>query len=99
MDRQPPDILPAHIEETLAAIARLHEQHRRGATAVQRAVEGATAFVGRPRFAGLVALLIGVWIALNLALTAGRLGALDPPPFNAMQAVAEIVALMISILF
>lgn len=90
-------ILPSHIEATVAAIARLHEQHRQGATSVQRTVDAATRFVGRPRFAGLVALLMVVWVSANAWLLALRLPPLDPPPFNALQGVCEIAALFIAI--
>ena len=46
-------VLPAHIEETIQSIARLHAQHHQNATSFQRVVDRITAFVGRPRFIGI----------------------------------------------
>jgi uncharacterized membrane protein len=89
--------LPAHIEEAVQAIARLHSAHRQGASPVQRAVDGLTATFGRPRAAGALAVLAAGWIALNLALTAGGRPALDPPPFMLLQTTAGLTALFVTI--
>ena len=43
-------ILPAHIEDTIQAIARLHAEHRQEAGTLQRLVERLTAWIGRPQF-------------------------------------------------
>jgi len=60
MNAQPP-ILPAHLEETIGSITRLHAEHHQNATPLQRAVDRVTALVGRPRFLGVLS-----WISLNL---------------------------------
>ena len=75
-------ILPAHIEETVQAIARLHAQHRQGATRVQRLVEGLTRGVGRPSAAGVLALAAAGWIGVNLALQLDGRPAPDPLPLT-----------------
>jgi len=43
-------ILPAHIDETVQAIARLHAEHYQQSTPLQRIVDRMTALVGRPNF-------------------------------------------------
>ena len=45
----PPPLLPAHIEETIRSIARLHAEHHQSTTPLQRAVDRITALLGRPR--------------------------------------------------
>lgn len=74
--------MPAYIEETIARIARLHARHRQGAAPIQRGVEAATRFVGRPRFAGLAAVAMALWAGAHAALrgarSAGRLPSPDP---------------------
>jgi len=60
-----PIILPAHIENTVQAIARLHAAHRARATPLQRLVERATARAGRPAFVALLTVLVVAWMALN----------------------------------
>jgi uncharacterized membrane protein len=91
------DPLPAHIEQTLAAIARLHDRHHRSASPLQRAVEAVTALVGRAVFAGALVAVMLVWIGANLILAARGAKPFDPPPFEALQAVAEFLALFLAV--
>jgi uncharacterized membrane protein len=93
----PAPILPDHIEQTIQAIARLHVQHRRGATRLQRTVDGLTRFFGRPRFAGLLALFILGWIAFNSLSPGGSRAAFDPWPFSALQGLGTMVALFMTV--
>ncbi len=92
-----PPSLPAHIEETRAAIGRLHEQHRQGATPLQKAVAGVAGFIGRPRFAGLIAVLIVVWVAANLAARTFGVRPLDRPPFGWLQIALAVLALFVTV--
>jgi hypothetical protein len=41
-DPNAPPMLPAHIEETICSIARLHAEHHQNATPLQRAVDRIT---------------------------------------------------------
>lgn len=58
-------ILPAHIEDTVQAIAKLHAEHYRQVTPLQRTIEQMTARAGRPRFVAIVTVLMLGWVALN----------------------------------
>ena len=62
----PLPLLPAHIEETIRSIARLHAEHHQNATPLQRAVDRITALLGRPRFIGVLTVIAAGWISLNL---------------------------------
>ena len=90
-------LMPAHIEQTLQAIARLHLEHHRGATPWQRTVDRLTRFFGRPRFAAMLMAFMAAWLALNLALMATRGRTFDPPPFSALQGLATAVALFMTV--
>ena len=90
--------LPPHIDETVKAITRLHAEHRRRATPLQRAVEQMTAQMGRPRFVGLLTVGIVLWIGANLALLALHRPPFDPPPFPWLLAIGELVALYLTVL-
>jgi uncharacterized membrane protein len=90
-------ILPAHIEQTIASIGRLHERHQRGATSLQRGVEAATAVFGRARFAGLLAVVLALWMGSNLILPALGFAAFDPPPFSALQGVTQFLAVFLTV--
>jgi uncharacterized membrane protein len=91
-------ILPAHIEETIRAIAELQARHDRQATPVERAIENLTAAVARPRFLLLFTSALGLWIAGNEAV--GRLGlrALDPAPYYWLQGAVGLLALYVTII-
>ena len=105
-DRAPPatsadddgaDVLPSHIEAALAAIAKLHDTHRRGASPVHRAVEGLTLFVARPWFAGIIASVVVVWTGANSLAPAFALTPIDPWPFNGLEGIAGVTALFMTV--
>src|ERR1700731_3718548 len=90
----PLPLLPAHIEETIRSIARLHAEHHQNATPLQRAVDRITALLGRPRFIGVLTALAVGWISLNLLAAALGYRPIDPPPFSGLGgAVSLVVAL------
>jgi uncharacterized membrane protein len=90
-------ILPAHIDDTVQAIARLHIDHRRGSTGLQRTVERLTRFFSRPRAAGLLAAGVALWICVNLGLTIAGVAPFDPAPFSGLQSVAGVGALFMTV--
>src|ERR1019366_7947284 len=63
-------LLPAHIEETIRSIARLHARHYQNATPLQRVVDRTTALLGRPRSIGVLTVIAAGWISLNLLAAA-----------------------------
>ncbi len=91
-------ILPIHIEETIRSIAELHAEHHRGATPIQRIVERLTAFVGRPRFIGLLTIASVLWISLNGVAPLFGLAPFDPPPFPWFDGAVSLAALYIALL-
>lgn len=90
--------LPAHVEETIQAINRLHAAHDAGISPLQRVVERLTKRAGRPAFVALLTLLVTSWIALNLGLIAAGRPPLDAPPFFWLQGVVTLTALYMAIL-
>ena len=90
-------ILPAHIEETVKAIAELHAQHHRRATPTQRVVDRSVRTLSRPHFVGVLTAIILGWVGLNVALSAyGR--AFDLFPFPLLQDAGSALALYLTIL-
>ena len=90
--------LPPHIDETVKAIAKLHADHRRQATPLQRVVEEMTAHMGRPRFVGLLTAGIVLWIVANAAMRALHRTPFDSPPYPWLVALGELVALYLTVL-
>ena len=97
MDSPTPD-LPPHIDETVKAIAKLHAEHRRRATPLQRVVEEMTAHMGRPRFVGMLTAAIVLWIVANAAMKAMHKTPFDAPPYPWLVALGELVALYLTVL-
>lgn len=91
-------ILPAHIDETVRAIARLHAEHHGEATTSQRLVERLTAGAGRPRSLIVLTVLMVGWMAVNLAVAALGHKPWDEPPFSWLQGATGIAALYMTIL-
>ena len=91
-------LLPAHIEETIRSIARLHAEHHQNATPLQRAVDRITALLGRPRFMGILTVIAAGWISLNLLATALGYRAIDPPPFSELGGAVSLASLYLVVL-
>src|ERR1700722_11307844 len=90
--------LPAHVEEIVRAIERLHADHRRQATRLERAFERTTALLGRPAFLGVLTLLVLLWVGVNLALPRIGMAALDVPPFPWLEGALTLMALYMAAL-
>ncbi len=91
-------ILPAHIEDTVQAIARLHADHRQEAGTLQRMVERLTAWIGRPQFIAGLTTLIVLWIAANSAAAFLGSNPWDEPPFAWLQGGLGLLALYVTVL-
>ena len=78
----PPPILPAHLEETIGSITRLHAEHHQNATLLQRGVDRMTDLFGRPGFIGVLTVIVVGWMSLNLLTAALGYRPIDPPPFS-----------------
>ena len=95
---EPTPILPAHIEETVSAIARLHADHYDHASPLQRMVDRLTAGAGRPEFVALLATCALLWVGLNVLLPRFGLQPIDRPPFAWLSVVASLIALSMTCL-
>lgn len=91
-------ILPAHIQDTVRAIAQLHDEHRREASTLQRLVDRLTASIGRPRFIGALTAVLALWVAGNVLVGPFGVTAWDPAPFVWAQGAIGLLALYVTIL-
>ena len=91
-------ILPAHIEDTIQAIARLHAEHRQEAGTLQRLVERLTAWIGRPQFIAGMTVAITVWVAGNTVAKVVGATSWDDPPFAWLQGGLGLLALYVTVL-
>lgn len=91
-------ILPAHIEDTVRAIARLHAEHYEQASPLQKLVDRLTARAGRPEFVAVVSIVVAGWMALNSTLIILGRKPWDEPPFFWMQGIVGLAALYMTLL-
>jgi uncharacterized membrane protein len=91
-------ILPAHIEDTIRAIAKLHADHREEAGSLQQLVERLTAWIGRPQFIAALTVFIGLWIVGNVGILVSGQAPWDDPPFAWLQGALGFLALYVTIL-
>ena len=91
-------ILPAHIEQTVQAIAQLHADHEARATPLQRVVDRLTARAGRPAFVALLTAIVVFWMGLNVAMVATGHKPIDEPPFFWLQELVALTALYMTVL-
>jgi uncharacterized membrane protein len=93
-----PENVPAHVAETVKAIALLHAEHHRKSTLAERWVDKATGSVGRPRFVILLGICAVVWAVTNtLLFEQGRVPP-DPPPFAWLELVLTALGLIIAVM-
>ena len=97
-ENAPPPMLQAHIEETIRTIAQIRAEHHEKATPPQRAVERITAMLGRPRFIGVLTVIVIGWIAANLLAAALGYRPIDPPPFAWLEGAVSLVSLYMVVL-
>lgn len=91
----PTDTEDDKIGKNIAAVREFYSRDERNRSALQRAVEGLSAFVGRPSFLALILACVAGWIAANLGLPKLGLAAFDPAPFFWLQGVVGLGALLI----
>jgi uncharacterized membrane protein len=84
--------VPAHVEDTVQAVARFHATHEADATRLQRLIERLTRRAGKPAFLALLTLSVLGWIGLNLGLIAAGQRPLDEPPFFWLQGAVTLTA-------
>jgi uncharacterized membrane protein len=95
---EPLNDLPSHVDQTVKAIAKLHADHHRSATPLQRIVDRMTDVVSHPSFIGAVTVTVIGWIAGNLLLARFAGWRIDRPAFPWLQGAGELAAIYITTL-
>jgi uncharacterized membrane protein len=90
--------LPAHVEDTIKAIANFHAQHEQQATQIDRLIARLTAMLGRPLFILVLTATVALWVAGNLAIRRLGLTPVDPPPFPWLAGAMGLMAVYMTTL-
>ena len=86
--------LSDHIEQNIEGVVALQRREWEQTTLSQRRAEWAGRFIGRPVYLVAVLCVAGLWIAANLALPHLGYEAVDPFPFEMLQGVMSLCALV-----
>lgn len=89
--------LPAHVEDTVQAVARFQTSHEADASHLQRLIERITRRAGSPGFIAFLTVAVIGWITLNLGLMASGRKPIDEPPFFWLQGVVTLTALYMTV--
>ena len=91
-------ILPAHMSDTIGAIAKLHADHERAASPIQRLIEKTTERLSTPRFIAEFTLFVAGWVSIVGLQMKFYGSSFDPPPFNLLQGILTVLAVYITAL-
>ncbi len=84
------------MNQSIETLANLHIHMERKVGRHQRAVEGMTAFLGRPRSLYIIGLFVILWIGVNLILQHGGHTTIDMAPFYWLQGIVGLSALLMT---
>jgi uncharacterized membrane protein len=98
MEEHKSSFLPPHVEETVRAIRKLHEDHHNRATLPERMAAFVTGAISRPVFVGILTLIIAAWIVVNIVLRHRGLSYYDRPPFPWLEDGLTLLALYMAAL-
>ena len=90
--------MSGHVEESARSIAELYAQHDQEGTTGQKAIVRFVEQFGRGRAALSIAFFIVAWILANALLQRGGREAFDPPPFQYLQGIVTVSALLMTVL-
>ncbi len=86
------------VNQNVETIASLRAQSEAELSKHQRGIERITAALGRPRSIYLVLSVVALWVGFNTLAAKVGLRALDPPPFEVLQALVGVAALLMTIM-
>ena len=84
------------MNQSIETLANLHIHMEKKVGPHQRAVEGMTAFLGRPRSLYIIGLLVILWIGVNLIAQETGHKTIDPAPFYWLQGSIGLSALLMT---
>jgi uncharacterized membrane protein len=89
-----PAALSDHINQNIEGVVALQRREWDATSASQRRFERVSRFVGRPAYLAGVLVFVVAWMAFNLGCDRFGLTPFDPPPFQWLEMLVSIVALV-----
>ena len=85
-----------HIAQNVETIAALRARVEENVGIHQRTIERVTASLGRPRTLYFILAFVFAWVGFNILAPGLRVRAFDPPPFDLLQALIALGALLMT---
>jgi uncharacterized membrane protein len=95
-EASPASQVPAHINETIVAMTKMHAAQKRAAHPVQKKIAQAISALGRPAVLLILTAIVAGWIGTNLVLMALGHTPPDPPPFAYLEDATSLAALYLA---
>ncbi len=90
--------LPAHVEETVQALADLHFQHHAETRPIEKGVARVARLIAAPYFIACISLVFTFWIIYNIVMQIWWQAAVDPPPFFWLAEAATLLSVYMTLL-
>jgi uncharacterized membrane protein len=88
--------MPDHLSQNISAIKSMYVRAEQDVSKHQRAVEGVTAFFGRPAFLYTILLLVALWVLPNVLPRRFGLPHFDPPPFDWLERTITVSSFLMT---
>lgn len=89
-----PNPEPAQIKENISAVLEFYTREEQKISASQRLVEKISFFVAKPAFLAFILVFVAAWIVINLLAPKVGVRAFDPAPFDWLQGIIGLSALL-----
>ena len=89
--------LPSHDPPERGPVADLHARAERDASRHHRAMNAVRVFLGRPITIYAILAFNALWVTFNVVAPHYDVTPFDPPPFNALQGMLGLAALLIAL--
>jgi uncharacterized membrane protein len=92
--RREVDSLSGHIDQNIESIVALRRREWETVSLSQRRVERLSRFIGRPVYLVALLTMVAVWVVYNSSAPAWGLKAFDAPPFELLDGIMSLIALI-----
>jgi uncharacterized membrane protein len=92
--RRDVDSLSEHIDQNIESVVEMQRREWETVSLSQRRVERLSRFIGRPIYLVVVLGMIAAWVVYNSTAAVWGLKPLDAPPFEMLDGIMSLVALI-----
>jgi uncharacterized membrane protein len=92
--RRDVDSLSGHIDQNIESIVALRRREWETVSLSQRRVERLSRFIGRPAYLIALLTMVAAWVVYNSTAPAWGLKAFDAPPFELLDGIMSLIALI-----